>query len=90
MVNKTTIYLEDELRNELFDLSISKSKKTGKRIGMAEIIRFALIEYLRKKGREVHTYKSIINRMLSAKGSLGKEFYNRVQNVGKQMKSWKV
>ncbi|EKD28867.1 MAG: hypothetical protein ACD_79C00182G0012 [uncultured bacterium] len=45
---RTEIYLRDDQRSKLQDISFVMSKKTHKRVGMADIIRKALDEWISK------------------------------------------
>lgn len=47
-MERTTVYLDKPLKNKLLDFSYRETKRTGKRIGAAEIIRTAVNEYLKK------------------------------------------
>lgn len=89
-MERTTIYLNDEIKRHLLDISAEESRKRGKRAGMAEMIREAIVEYLKRKGKAIKETESTINRMLSTKGSLGEDFKKRVKEVQKEFKKWKI
>jgi hypothetical protein len=89
-MERTTIYLDDNLKHILINLSAEESKKRGKRIGMAEIIRDALVEYLKKRGIIIEDSGLIEKRMLSTKGTMGEDFEKRVKEVQKDYKKWKI
>lgn len=52
-MEKTTIYLSEEIKEHLIDLTAKMSKERRKRVTMTDVIREALKEYLRKKGIKV-------------------------------------
>ncbi len=89
-MERTTIYLEDSIKQSLFELSTEESKKQGKRVGMAEMIREAIIRYLEAKGKSVEKYDIKVKRMLSTRGKLGQDFEDSVKDVQKDFKKWKI
>ena len=42
IMERMTIYIDDQIKRCLLELSAERSKKKGKRVGMAEMIREAL------------------------------------------------
>ncbi len=60
-MEKTTIYLNEEIKEHLIDLTAKMSKERRKRVTMTDVIREALKEYLKKKrnksGREGRSHK---------------------------------
>ncbi len=89
-MERTTIYLTDILKKYLRDISEEETRKRGKRIGMAEIIREAIIVYLKKKGKPVDKREILIDRMLSTRGTLSDEFERRIKKVRKELNKWKI
>lgn len=89
-MERTTIYLNDTIKRHLLELSSEESRKRGKRVGMAEMIREAIIEYLKRKGKPIEEPETIINRMLSTRGLLGEDFGKRVKEVQRKFKKWKI
>lgn len=87
---RTTIYLDEKLKLALLSISSEESKKLKKRVGMAEIIKKALREYLSKKGFAVETKDSVINTMLSTKGTLDSRFEKRVDEVKANLNKLKL
>ncbi len=49
-MERTTIYLDLEMKKTLFEVAAKVTAKTGKHFGMAELIREAIVEYLERKG----------------------------------------
>ncbi|OGP64507.1 MAG: hypothetical protein A3K22_02985 [Deltaproteobacteria bacterium RBG_16_42_7] len=89
-MERTTIYLDDVVKQYLLELSAEESKKKKKRVGMAEMIRAALISYLKEKGKPVDDLESVKERMLSTKGKLSEDFEGRVKKVKKEFDKWKI
>jgi hypothetical protein len=89
-MERTTIYLDDELKRSILELSQEETRKKGKRIGMAEIIREAMVEYLQKKGMDLEGPEAVVNRMLSTRGALGGDFEKRVKEVRQELRKWKI
>ena len=89
-MERTTIYLDDSIKRCLLELSSEESKKKGKRVGMAVMIRDALVEYLKKRGKSVEDSQSVIEKMLATRGTLGEDFKNRAHEVRHEMKKWKI
>ena len=89
-MERTTIYLDDVVKQYLLELSAEESKKKKKRVGMAEMIRAALISYLKEKGKPVDDLESVKERMLSTKGKLSEDFEDRVKKVKKEFDKWKI
>lgn len=85
-----TIYLEERLKRSLLELSAEESKKKGKRVGMAEMIRKAVVEYLKRKGVNVEDFASVINRMLLTRGTVEEDFKKRIKGLQKEFKKWKI
>lgn len=89
-MERTTIYLDDVVKQYLLELSAEESKKKKKRVGMAEMIRTALISYLKEKGKPVDDLESVKERMLSTKGKLSEGFEDRVKKVKKEFDKWEI
>jgi len=90
-MERTTIYLEEKLKGILLELSYKESKKKRKRIGMAEIIRMAIINYLEQKEIFYQKRDVLRQKMLSVRGALGKKYAKRVQKVQKELRNtWKI
>lgn len=89
-MERTTVYLEDNIKKSLLSLSAEESKRKGKRIGMAEMIRKAIMEYLKKRGVVVEEHRAIVDRMLSTRGRLGKDFEERVKEAREGFDRWKI
>jgi len=89
-MERTTIYLDDVVKQYLLELSAEESKKKKKRVGMAEMIRAALISYLKEKGKPVDDLESVKERMLSTKGKLSEDFEDRVKKVKKEFDKWEI
>ncbi len=89
-MERTTIYLDKPIKLSLMELSSEESKKKGKRVAIAEMIREALIEYLEKKGKHIESKKAVTKRMLLTKGALGEDFEKRVKETQKEFKNWKI
>ncbi len=53
-MEKTTIYLDKDIKMHLLEMAADISKKQGKRAAMSDIIRDALREYLEKQGRHLN------------------------------------
>ncbi len=49
-MEKTTIYLDKDIKMHLLEMVADISKRQGKRAAMSDIIRDALREYLEKQG----------------------------------------
>jgi len=89
-MERTTIYLNNIIKENLLDISLRESKKEGKRVGMAEIIREALLEYLKRRGSAVKSEAPATIRMLATKGALNEDFEKRVKEVQKKLNKWKI
>jgi len=89
-MERTTIYLDDSIKRCLLELSSEESKKKGKRVGMAGMIRDALVEYLKKRGKSIEDSQSVIEKMVATRGTLGEDFKDRVHEVQHEMKKWKI
>jgi len=89
-MERTTIYLDDVTKQYLLELSAEESKKKKKRVGMAEMIREALILYLKEKGKPVDDLESVKERMLSTKGKLSEGFEDRVEKIKKEFNKWEI
>ena len=89
-MERTTIYLDDSIKRCLLELSSEESRKKGKRVGMAVMIRDALVEYLKKRGKSIEDSQSVIEKMLATRGTLGEDFKDRVHEVQQEMKKWKI
>ena len=50
VMEKTTIYLDKDIKAHLLEMVADMSRKQGKRAAMSDIIRDALREYLIKRG----------------------------------------
>ena len=57
MTERTMIYMTKGMKEALMRLSNEESLKQGSRYGMAEVIRLALIDYLKKEGYDPETGK---------------------------------
>ena len=68
------------------------SKEKRKRVAIADIIREALKEYMRKKGIKLEGRDEvIISRMLATRGALDNDdFEKRVNEVKKAFSGWKI
>ncbi len=53
-MEKTTIYLDKDIKMHLLEMAADISKKQGKRAAMSDIIWDALREYLEKQGRHLN------------------------------------
>jgi len=81
-MEKTTIYLSEEIKEHLINLAAKMSMEKRKRVAMTDIIREALKEYLRKKGIKLEGRDKTIRRMLVTRGALDSdEFEKRVREV---------
>jgi len=90
-MERTTIYLNEEIKDHIIDLTAKMSKERRKRVTMTDIIHDALKEYLRRKGIEVGNKEEVIKEMLSTKGSLDNdEFESRVLEVKEAFSGWKI
>lgn len=89
-MERTTIYLDKPIKQSLLEISAEESKKKGKRVGMAEVIREAIVEYLDSRGKSLESHGVIVKRMLSTKGKLGDDYADRVKEVQKEFKQWKI
>jgi predicted transcriptional regulator len=90
-MEKTTIYLSEEIKEHLLDLAAKMSKRERKRVTMTDIIREALKEYMRKRGVRIDNRKEITKRMLSTRGALDSEdFEKRVREVKESFSGWKI
>ncbi len=89
-MERMTIYLDDYIRRSLLELSAEESKKQGKRVGMAEMIREAIAEYLSKKGISIEETESMVNRMLSTRGTLCDDFEKRVKEAKEELNKWTI
>ncbi len=66
------------------------SLKLKKRVGMTEIIKKVLREYLSKRGFAVDSKDSVENSMLSTKGALDSRFEKRVDEVKANLNRLKI
>jgi len=57
MTERTMIYMTKGMKEALMRLCNEESLKQGSRYGMAEVIRLALIDYLKKEGYDPETGK---------------------------------
>lgn len=89
-MERTTIYIEEDLKRYLLEMSSEMSKKKGKRAAMANIVREALREYLAKKGIVTSNKNEITKRMLSTKGALDESFERRIKEVKRDFRKWEV
>lgn len=90
-MEKTTIYLSEEIKEHLIDLTAKMSKERRKRVTMTDVIREALKEYLRKKGIKVGEKEEVTKKMLSTRGLLdNEEFESRVLEVKEAFSGWKI
>ncbi len=89
-MERTTIYLDKDLKGHLLEIASEKGKKEGKRSAMADIVREALKEYLAKRGIMMTEKNAITKRMLSTKGALDKDFEKRVKKVKTDFAKWKI
>mgnify|MGYP000020462982 CR=1 FL=1 len=90
IMERMTIYIDDQIKHCLLELSAERSKKKGKRVGMAEMIREALIEYLKRRGIKIGDKESVVNKMLSTRGTLDEDFEKRVKEVQEEFQKWKI
>lgn len=65
---RTEIYLRDDQRAKLQDISFVMSKKNNKRIGMADIIRKALDEWILKHFKKEDETDIILNSSILMQG----------------------
>ncbi len=86
-MERTTIYLDETLKHLLIELSAEESRKRGKRVAMAEMVRDAITMYLQSKGKVIEEQDVIKKRMLSTKGKLGEDFKRRVKEVQREANS---
>ncbi len=89
-MERTTIYLQEDLKKYLLEISAEMSKKKGKRSAMADIVREALREYFAKRGIITGERNAITKRMLSTKGALDKDFERRVNKVKEDFRKWEI
>jgi len=90
-MEKTTIYLSEDIKQHLIYLTAKMSGEKRKRVTMTDIIREALRDYLRKKGIKVVGKDEVIRRMLSTKGALkDEEFEKRVREVKEAFSVWEI
>ncbi len=89
-MERTTIYLDDSIKRCLLELSAEESRKKGRRIGMAVMVRDALVEYLRKRGRAVEDPRSVVDKMLATRGTLGEDFEKRVKKAQAEINKWQI
>jgi len=89
-MERTTIYLDKDLKSHLLEIAAEESKKKGKRAAMADIVREALKEYLAKRGIVMSEKNAINKRMLSTKGALGEDFEKRVKKVRDDLRKWEI
>ncbi len=89
-MERTTIYLENTIKRSLLEISAEETRRRGKRVGMAEMIREAIIRYLEVKGKSVENHNTKVKRMLSTRGKLGEDFEKKVRGVQKDFKKWKI
>ena len=85
-MEKTTIYLSEEIKEHLLDLAAKMSKEKRKRVAISDIIREALKEYMRKKGIKLEGRDGVISRVLATRGALDNDdFEKRVNEVKKAL-----
>ena len=90
-MEKTTIYLSGEIKEHLIDLAAKMSKEKRKRVAIADIIREALKENMRKKGIKLEGRDEVISRMLATRGALDSDkFEKRVNEVKEAFSGWKI
>ena len=90
-MEKTTIYLSEEIKEHLLDLVAKMSKEKRKRVAISDIIREALKEYMRKKGIKLEGRDEVISRMLATRGALDSDkFEKRVNEVKEAFSGWKI
>ena len=90
-MEKTTIYLSEEIKGHIADLAAKLSREERKRVTMTDIIHEALKEYLRKKGINLENREEIIRRVLSTRGAIdNEEFEKRVREVKEAFSRWKI
>lgn len=90
-MEKTTIYLSEEIKGHIADLAAKLSKEERKRVTMTDIIHEALKEYLRNKGINLESREEITRRVLSTRGALdNEEFEKRVQEAKEAFSRWKI
>ncbi len=90
-MERTTIYLSEEIKDHLMDLAAKMSREKRKRVAMTDIIREALKEYLKKKGIKLEGKGEVTKRMLLTRGMLdSEEFERRVHEVRKAFSGWKI
>ncbi len=89
-MERTTIYLDKDLKGYLLEIAAEKSKEKGKRAAMADIVREAIREYLAKRGVVTSKKNSITKRMLSTRGALDKDFEKRVKKVKADIRKWEI
>lgn len=65
---RTEIYLKEEQRAQLHDVSFLLTKKKKKRIGMAEVIREAIDEWLQKHFKKRDETDLILNSPILMEG----------------------
>ena len=90
-MEKTTLYLSEEIKQHLIDLTAKMSREKRKRVTMTDIIREALKEYLRNKGITLKDKEDVTRRMLATRGTLdNEEFEERVLEVREAFSGWKI
>jgi len=89
-MERTTIYLDEDLKGHLLEIAAEESKRKGKRAAMADIVREAIRDYLAKRGVVTSEKNSITRRMLSTRGALGKDFEKRVKKVKADLEKWEI
>ena len=79
-------YLSSELKENLIDLAAKMSKEKRKQVAIADIIREALKEYMRKKGIKLEGRDEVISKMLATRGALDNDdFEKRVNEVKERL-----
>jgi predicted transcriptional regulator len=90
-MERTTIYLSEEIKDHLTDLAAKMSKEKRKRVTMTNIIQETRKEYLKKRGIKLEGKEEVIRKMLSTRGMLNsEEFEKRVNEVRKAFSRWKI
>ncbi len=50
-LKRTMVFLDPEDHRALFELALDESRRQGRRVTMAEVLRQAVKDFLRRKGR---------------------------------------
>ncbi len=89
-MEKTTIYLDDELKMHLLEKAAELSKIRGKRVAMTDIIREAVREYAAKGGATDAERKRVLKRMLATRGAMSAGFEKRVRKAREAFEKWEI